>query len=151
MPLDSALIAGRSTCSLSGVLVLESDAVAPLGDPAHEADGPLCLFASGHMVLEESEPSLQLRFGELRSEVTQDIVSVIAASTESTEFSFEHLGLEHRACLWRPFVAKVGVGSKSTSPEPAIVPVRKPIEELWPSPIARTLMTNRRPPGLTPV
>ena len=32
-----------------------------------------------------------------------------------------------------------------------IVPVRNPIEELWPSPMARTLMTNRTLPGLTPV
>ena len=46
--------------------VLESDAVAPLGDPAHEADGPLRLFSSGNVVLEESEPSLHLRFSEPR-------------------------------------------------------------------------------------
>ena len=76
--------------------VLESDAVAPLGDPAHEADGPLRLLPSGHVVLEESEPCLHLRFGEPRSEVTQDVVGVIAASTEPTELSFEDLGLEHR-------------------------------------------------------
>ena len=36
------------------------------------------------------------------------------------------------------------------SPVPDSVPVRKPIEELWPSPIARTLITKRTLPGLVP-
>ena len=34
------------------------------------------------------------------------------------------------------------------SPEPVSVPVRNPMEEQWPSPIARTLMTKRAEPGL---
>ena len=38
----------------------------------------------------------------------------------------------------------------STWAEGLIVPVRKPIEELWPSPMARTLMTKRISPGVTP-
>ena len=76
--------------------VLESDAVAPLGDPAHEADGPLRLFSSGTVVLEDAEPSLHLGFSEPRPEVVQDIVSIIAASTEPAELGFEYLGLENR-------------------------------------------------------
>ena len=123
--------------------LLESNAVAPLGDPAHEADGPLCLFASGNVVLEEPEPYLHLRLGEPRSEVTQDVVGVIPASMDPTKFSLECLSLEKRLSR-RPVDAKVGMGSKSTSPEPVSVPVRKPIEELWPSPMALTLITNRR-------
>ena len=48
------------------------------------------------MVLESAEACLQLRLGEPRSEVTEDIVSVIASPMQSTEFSFEDFGFEHR-------------------------------------------------------
>ena len=48
------------------------------------------------MLLKEPEPALQVCLGEPLSEATQDVVGVIATSTEATQFSSEYLGLEHR-------------------------------------------------------
>ena len=49
-----------------------------------------------------------------------------------------------------PVVARAERGATATRPPASIVPVRNPIEERWPSPIARKLMTKRRLPGGTP-
>ena len=46
------------------------------------------------MIFEKAKPSFQLRRGELRSQMTQDVVSVIHTRTEPPELSFEHLGVE---------------------------------------------------------
>ena len=111
-------MAGKRTCSLSGVSSLESDAVAPLGDPAHEADSPLCLFASGNVVLEESEPPLHLRLGERRSEVTQDVVGVVPAAMDPTKFSSEHLSLEEQ----RVSTSRGGKGRDGSEVDVARIP-----------------------------
>ena len=48
------------------------------------------------MIFKESEPTFQLRFGEYRTELTQDVVGVISATMDSTKFSPERLGVEER-------------------------------------------------------
>ena len=89
------------------------------------------------------------RPGEAVPERVEDVVGGLACVVQPGELTAEHRSVE-QSRRDRPAVANGAAASIVTSPAASTTPVRNPIDERWPSPMPRTLITNRRLPAAAP-
>ena len=90
---------------------------------------------------------VELGSGEPVAERVEDVVGGLAASCEPGELTAEHGGVEQRRHDRSDGGEREPAHRRWRAPAASTTPVRNPIEDRCPSPIARTLITNRRLPA----
>ena len=127
----------------------EFDGVGPRGDAADQRDRVLRMATGAQVGLKIVESLVEVGSGETVTECVENVVGGVAGVASRASSTAEDGGIEQRR-LDRPVVAN-GAGSSIVAPPvESTMPVRNPIEDRCPSPMPRTLITNRRLPAAVP-
>src|SRR5271165_5914736 len=102
------------------------------------------------MGLQLGELVVEVGVGAAVAKRSEDVVGRFACLAEPRELGAEH-GCVERGRHHRSDRANSVASSIVGLPPALMTPVRNPIEERCPSPIPRTLITNRRLPATVPV